>query len=1391
MRTRLLCLLFLFLWMETGLFAARNVRLRYESISIPQGFSTPEIYCTFQDKEGYIWFGSGDGLCRWDGYQIRTFKSDYRHPDLLTHNWVNCIAEDAEQNLWIGTQFGLDILNKKTGRIRHFAKGKLTNQTVCAILVTRNNDIYVGTNFGLNKYIPETDSFQHYYSGSSGNSICGNDIKTLLEDDRGDIWIGTWVDGLCRYSVRENLFISYPRVNERNSVYSLFQDRDKNIWIGSWECGLTRIVNAHTPDKCQYVTYEYDPGKSGSLSNNTVYSISQDNLYGYIWVGTPNGLNVLTDINRKDAFLRYDRQSGREFSDYELSSIYRDRSGIMWLGFNGSGVKKVQLSPNRIQNYSLANLPEQYHTNSVFSLFEYPDDIFWLGTKLNGIVKYDRKSDKYIHFPSYANNDELNRQIKTISSFHRFKNDDRIWATSFYSGIYIIRTEGEKDTSVQNLCLKNTPSLVSDCISTLFMDKDNNLWVGARGINVFNDKDSLIIYDIEDHNTYNKKGIQTDSRTSVLSIIQDKKDRIWLGTENNGVYQATIHKNDLSSIRFTLYNRENGKINNNNIQQVFEDRNGVIWAGTKGGGLSRYNPDKDLFEIIGNVSEIPGDVIMNILEDNFDNLWLSTNHGLVRYNANLPKEQQIKIFTSSDGLEDNVFNRGAFYKNRHGEMFFGGYGGFNSFYPERIKDDRYIPNVVITDIKIFNKSIEELPSEDRLKMSDNLPNYSDMIRLFPDQYNFRIEFSALSFSNAEKNRYSFMLKGFDTEWQYVDANHRYANYNNLSPGKYLFCVKASNESGFWNDQPKELIIEILPAFYQTWWAKLIYVFIVIGLIYLAYHVLSNRMKVANALKIQEMEHAKIDELNQSKLKFFTNISHELRTPLTLIKGPIQELKEREELSPKGLQYVDLMEKNTNQMLQLVNQILDFRKIQNGKMRLHVSLIDFNEMIASFQKEFRVLSEENEISFTFQLPDEPIMVWADKDKLSIVIRNVISNAFKFTPSGGSIYVTTGLTDDGKSCYVRVEDNGVGIPQNKLSEIFERFSQGENANNPHYQGTGIGLALSKEIVNLHHGIIRAESPEGQGAVFIVELLLDKDHYRPSEVDFYVSDTETAPAATDKKMVIDSEKELEEELEIDASLPTLLLVEDNKDLCQLIKLQLEDKFNIHIANNGVEGLKKVHLYHPDIVVTDQMMPEMDGLEMLQSIRKDFQISHIPVIILTAKNDEGAKTKAITLGANAYITKPFSKEYLLARIDQLLGERKLFRERIRQQMENQTTTEEDSYEQYLVKKDVQFLEKIHQVIEENMDDSDFNIDTIASGIGLSRSAFFKKLKSLTGLAPVDLVKEIRLNKSIELIKNTDLSVSEVAFAVGFKDSGYYSKCFRKKYNQTPREYMNEWRKG
>ena len=771
------------------------------------------------------------------------------------------------------------------------------------------------------------------------------------------------------------------------------------------------------------------------------------------------------------------------------------------------------------------------------------------------------------------------------------------------------------------------------------------------------------------------------------------------------------------------------------------------------------------------------DVVKSIVEDKDGNLWFTTEIGLSCFNKDT---EQFRNYDRYDGFLNVELEESSALRTLSGDLWLGSRQGILTFSPNKLETQNMNYDTRIVDFKISNRDLRSFHEDPVLKESIT---FADAIRLKYNQSMFTIEFAALNFYNPNRVFYRYILEGYEKEWHYNGKN-RIASYTNVPPGSYTFRVETIDEANPELVSNRTLAITILPPWWLSWWAIVIYVVLGIIALYFSLRLAFFMIKMKNDIYIEQ-------KVSEMKIKFFTNISHELRTPLTLIKGPIQELREHETLSPKGVQYVELMEKNTNQMLQLVNQILDFRKIQNGKMRLHVSLIDFNELVVSFQKEFRVLSEENEVSFTFQLPDAAIMIWADKEKLSIVIRNIISNAFKFTPSGGSIHVVAGLAEDGEHCFLRVEDNGIGIPQNKLTEVFERFSQGENAKNSYYQGTGIGLALSKEIVNLHHGVIRAESPEGKGTVFIVELLLGKEHYRISEVDFYVSDTETAPAGDVSSTDIMAEEDSEEQTEIDASLPNLLLVEDNKDLCQLIKLQLEDKFNIHIANNGVDGLKKVHLYHPDIVVTDQMMPEMDGLEMLQSIRKDFQISHIPVIILTAKNDEGAKTKAITLGANAYITKPFSKEYLLARIDQLLSERLLFRERIRLQMENQKTTEEDSYEQYLVKKDVQFLEKIHQVIEENMDDSDFNIDTIASGIGLSRSAFFKKLKSLTGLAPVDLVKEIRLNKSVELIKNTDLSISEIAFAVGFKDSGYYSKCFRKKYNQTPREYMSEWRKG
>jgi signal transduction histidine kinase/DNA-binding response OmpR family regulator len=657
--------------------------------------------------------------------------------------------------------------------------------------------------------------------------------------------------------------------------------------------------------------------------------------------------------------------------------------------------------------------------------------------------------------------------------------------------------------------------------------------------------------------------------------------------------------------------------------------------------------------------------------------------------------------------------------------------------------------------------------------------YAESIELKYYQNNFVIEFAALNYYNLNRVAYKYILEGFEDEWHYNGKN-RIASYPNVPPGKYKFIVQTTDEANTTLNSEKILYIRVLPPWWRSWWAYIIYSVFILMAIYATIKLVLFTIKMRNDVYIEQ-------KVSEMKIRFFTNISHELRTPLTLIMGPIHELREKQQLTEKGKQYISLIEKSANQMLQLVNQILDFRKLQHGKMVLHVAHLDLNKLIDTFRNEFEILSEEKEISYSFQLAEEDILVWGDKERLEIVIRNIISNAFKFTESGGSIFVSTGLTSDHQRCFIRIEDTGIGIPQNKIAEIFERFTQAENSKNAYYQGTGIGLHLSREIVSLHQGVISVERKSEKGSVFTVELQLGKDHFNPAEVNFYMSD-ETHEQDLQEVMQEDENQDADEKENL-LHLPVVLVVEDNKDLCNLLKMQLEDKYRILMAYNGREGLKKILHHHPDLVVTDIMMPEMNGMDMLQEIRKDIQISHIPVIILTAKQNEEAKIQAINMGANAYITKPFNKEYLIARIEQLLSDRKMFRERIWNRETGSEISEEETYENYLVKKDLVLLEKIHQVIGENIQNPDYNIDAIAESLGFSRSAFFKKLKSLTGLAPVDLIKEIRLSKSVELLKNTDLTISEIAFEVGFKDSGYYGKCFRKKFNQTPTEFINAHR--
>lgn len=1289
----------------------------------------------------------------------------------LKHN-VFCETKDYLN--WIGIDYkilsynkGKELDSKPVDFIRKKIMASDDDTFTCAF--GGKNMLWLGDKHGgIYSIDPQNGTVNKYVlPGITGA------IRNLLITETGIIYLSVDGQGIYEYNLGYKQLQKLAVSPEGSDITHSFVDEYDKVWLVAGEQGVVYY------DPLNRSSRYYSFPKGANIGDFDVQDAGEQGVFFL----TPCGEILIFD---RETLAMNRLNQLKQFADDQPNQLFfnqlLDKDGILWLSSTTTGVYCVNFPKKQFRlfdphAFSGSSDNKSASSMGIRALYQARNGDIWVGTRWHDLYRLDK-----------------NGQLKQIFSAENFRignvyhimEDDKgnLWFSTKGDGLVkaepdVNSREGLRFTRFRN-DVNNPSSISSNDVYFTFQDNKGRIWVGllGGGLNLLQEEPNGVVF-IHKHNGlkhYPPYGLYMEVR----NMIEDDEGRIWVGTMD-GLMSFDSNFTSPDQIIFETYRKESASSNvaDNDIYVLFKDATSQIWVSVFGGGLNKlikYDKEKHIpvFKSYGIREGLNNDVVMSIVEDNDKNLWFATESGLSRFDR---QTEHFRNYDKYDGFLNVKMEECSALKTLDGELWLGCKQGILVFSPDKLETVNCDYRTYIVDFKVSNQDIHSLGDH---PIIDKSIKFVDSITLDYNQSMFTIEFAALNFNNQNRVSYKYILEGYEKEWHFNGKN-RIASYTNVPPGQYKFRARTIDEANPEHVSETTLTIIILPPWWLSWWAYTIYIILGVVLLYIVIRLSLLMMKMKNDVYIEQ-------KLAELKIKFFTNISHELRTPLTLIKGPIQELKEKENLTPKGMQYVELMEKNTDHMLQLVNQILDFRKIQNGKMRLHVSQVNLNEMLDSFQKEFKILSEENGISYSFQIPDETIMLWADKEKLGIVFRNVISNAFKFTPSGGNIFVSVGLTGDNKCCFVRVEDSGAGIPQNKLSEIFERFSQGDNAQNAYYQGTGIGLALSKEIINLHHGKIKAENLQPQGAAFTIELQMGKEHYKPTEVDFYLGEGDLiGEILPQNKKGVEAIEEIDENENMDSSLPALLLVEDNKDLGKLIKLQLEDKYNVYLANNGVEGLKKVHLYHPDIVVTDQMMPEMDGIEMLQCIRKDFQISHIPVIILTAKSDDEAKTRAISMGANAYITKPFSKEYLIARVEQLLSDRKLFREKMWQQTDEH---EENNYEQYLVKKDVQFMEKIHQVIEENLDNSDFNIDAIASTIGLSRSAFFKKLKSLTGLAPVDLVKEIRLNKSIELIKNTNLSISEIAFAVGFKDSGYYGKCFRKKYNQTPREYMNEWRK-
>jgi len=1354
--------------------AEDSSNLKFNRLTTKNGLPSNDIQKVYQGRDGYIWIASMNGLYKYDGHTFYIYKSNLYNPELLSNNNILCITEDYENHMWVGAK-GLNMIDKKSGTVYIIDKEEFSNNNISTLLVTKDNRLLAGTDRGLYQYMYDKDSCIAINEKTTDGVLPSAPIKTLIEDSRGQVWIGTWDRGLYRYDPEAKKYYSYPKMTTNNSAHVIFEDSKKQIWIGTWGEGLFLLENAYDNEKVTWISYTNQNNDHNSLAYNIIYDISEDTHNNTLWVGTRDGLSILKDEKTGYFVNYYPGDNDNTISTNEVNSIIRDNQGMMWLGLLGGGINTVITRKPYFRTYNFDQLKQKIGTNSISSLYVDNDGIFWLGVRNYGLVQYDRGKQLFKLYNEIDGFSTLDI-MTSVMSITQISSKKQIWIGAYDTGIiaYEKRNKAGKITQYSPI---NTSWLAGGQVYDVYEDPLSNIWIGTeRGL-------SMLASD----NTYIRfNSIECDGRKLISSVIIDieggvKSDEIWIATNNNGVFRLNRSEKNVEDYTVKCYSISNKKLNTINASCIHKDKKERIWIGSDGSGLNLFDRESDTFISVHKDWNLPGDVVSSILEDDNGNLWLGSNVGLVRLTV---KDDLSGItyrhFTVADGLCDNSFNRKVAFIGNDGEMFFGGPQGINSFYPEQIEDNSsFFPSIVITDIKTHNRSWIGLDNKTRYKISELAPGYTEKIKLDYQSNNFSIEFASLGYENPEQQMYAYKLDGFDNDWRYTNSSGRYAHYTNLKHGSYIFTLKATNENGVWSDQIKTLQVEILPPPWKTWWAYLIYAITVISIVIFVHRMLVNRIKLKNKLHIQELENAKVEEINHSKLQFFTNITHELLTPLSIISASVDELKKD---IPGYSSQFKVMYSNINRLVRLLQQILEFRKAESGNLKLKVSQGDITMFVANSVEGFRPLIKKKQISLSLECNPTTFNAYFDPDKLDKILYNLLSNASKYNRKNGSIRVELTREND-NTAILNVQDEGFGLSDEVQKTLFKRFYEGE------YRkfntiGTGIGLSLTKDLVILHGGDISVESEEEKGTKFTVKLPINRSAYDEDSID----DSFTISNDNSDDWLQEADDDLfteEEDMDEDGqnSRYNLLIIEDNEDLLKLMVKLLSTEYNIKTATNGRTGLDIVKTENIDIVVSDIIMPEMDGIELCKEIKNNIESSHIPVIMLTSKMSDDDRINAYESGADAYINKPFNLSLLHARINNLLKAR----EHTSRNFKNQLVFE--SKELNYTTLDEEFLKKAIDCVHKNLDDPDYDQTQFIIDMGTSRSTLFRKMKSLTGMSYVSFIRNIRLKAACRIIEEKkQIRISELAYAVGFNDPRYFSTCFKKEFGMQPREYFEKY---
>ncbi|WP_460190232.1 hybrid sensor histidine kinase/response regulator transcription factor [Urechidicola sp. KH5] len=1315
------------------------------------GLSQSEVTSIIKDKRGFLWIGTRGGLNRYDGKQFKVFNNDLNNPNSLSNNSIETIFEDKQGNIWIGTksngvtryspefeqfktiiptnQNNLDLFNARIVSIEEgttqqiwlgsWQKGIIVidkNQQIIKHLLPKSIilDLHKTSD---NRMIAVSSEgvFKYSLNGELIEKLSPRYLTCVIEDPISkDLYFGSWNFDIFKYNEKniefENIIIPKFQTSgsQRNNAYRLALDKDRNLWIATWGDGLYQ------------------------------YNIAKKRFFHY---------QIENSQNR----------GGKELYK-DIISISTDKNGLMWLGTNGGGLCQVDNRINQFNSYAEAPILNLLPKEPIWSILKDSEKRIWLGIKGDNNLYVSKENS---HLKSKPAPPILNPRLKGRKKGIKAIYEDlsgTFWASDNHT-IYNVETEGDDFNLIPiKIKLKDSINYINIAKATaIFQSSDNYFWLGTQQHGVYKSSTKGNPLNADFENIFKKD--------RVTSFHQDKYGILWIGTYN-GLIKYNLNNNTFIRIQ---NNPENGGLSSNIVTSLFEDTSENLWIGTTN-GLNQFDlKSKQIkFNIYDTSDGLPNSYIHSIIQDDIGNIWVSTNLGLSRFNTS---KSLFINFDANDGLNSNEFNDKIALKDDSGKLYFGSNSGLSIFDPKQIRNVTS-PEVILTELRIGGETILPLQLYENKIILEKSISYTNSIELEYFQNSFSLSFTTINFNTSSNQSYQYKLIGKDNNWQKLTGVNT-INYANLTPGKYEFIIRPESRNYYTNSLPSSIAIEVLPPFYKTNKAIVLYIVIFTLLLYLYRYLINKQNNLKNKLAIAQLNKEKEIEISNLKERFFTDVAHEFRTPLSLITGPVDALiSQNLNLNSSDKNYLNTIHTQTQKLLNLVNQLLDFRKLEKGKLNLTIGTYSLNDFVQEIFLSFKTLADDKGIIYKFSPLKDDLEATFDANKMEVVLCNLLSNAFKHTNS--KVFIILDKTPDKKGFFIKVTDDGTGIPENIGNQIFDRFYKGNEADELDLRGSGIGLALTKRYVEMHQGAITYESTKDKGTSFIIELKTGTEQITGTKIP-----TKTTTPLLVKETVINKSLKSKDRSESNKLNTTILIVDDNADIRAFIKSIFNNIFKTLEAKNGIEALEICQNKEVNLIISDLIMPNMDGLTLSKSIKENEKTLHVPVILLTARTSKIFEEQGYNAGADLYVTKPFNPNVLRAQVEGLLHGR----EKLREFFENSISLE-SSESISIGRLDQEFLNKVSLVVSENLNNPNLTREFLASEMAVSASTLYRRIKTITDLDISAFIRTIRLKKAAQMIKNKEDNISGIAYQVGFNDPKYFRKCFIQQFGITPSKY-------